>query len=77
MKKRLQGKIVSIKMEKTVVVAVSSKKPHPLYRKLIEHTKRLLVDTGSFAPKLGQQVIIEEVRPLSKSKFFKIVEEVQ
>lgn len=74
MKKQLQGKVVSVKMAKTVVVAVSSKKPHPMYKKLIKHTKRIAADTGSLSLALGDEVIIEEVRPLSKTKFFKVVE---
>lgn len=74
MSKRLTGKVVSTGMEKTVVVEVSRTKPHPMYKKLLKRSKRIKADTGSFALTVGQAVIIEETRPLSASKFFKVVE---
>lgn len=74
MKKRLTGKVVSVGMEKTVVVEVSNTKPHPMYKKLLKRSKRMKADCGSFTPKIEETVVIEETRPISKSKFFKVVE---
>lgn len=75
MKKTLEGKIVSLKMNKTAVVEVTRKTPHPLYRKLMKKSKNIKADTGSFSLVVGQRVKISEVKPISKEKFF-IVSEV-
>lgn len=74
MKKRLTGKVVSSGMEKTVVVEVSQTKKHPLYQKLLKRSKKMKADCGLFTPKVGDTVVIEETRPISKGKFFKVVE---
>lgn len=74
MAKILQGKVVKTKMKNTVVVAVESRRPHPLYRKLVKKTTRLKVDTNNIALEEGQMVRIAESRPMSRSKHFKILE---
>jgi small subunit ribosomal protein S17 len=74
MKKTFKGKIVSIKMNKTVVVEVVRKTPHPLYKKLIKRESHYKADTGELSLTLGQNVVIAETRPISKGKFFKVVE---
>lgn len=74
MKKTFEGVIVSVKMAKTVVVKITRKYPHPLYKKLIKRDSHLNVDSGTFTPKAGDRVKIEEVKPISKTKHFKILE---
>lgn len=72
--KVFEGIIVSGGKNKTVVVEVSRRTPHPLYRKLIRHTKKLKVDIGEFIVEIGNKVKIGETRPMSKNKYFKILE---
>ena len=74
MKKTLDGIIVSVKMQKTAVIRISREIPHPLYKKLIKKDNNLSVDTGKFTPKVGARVKIEESKPISKTKNFRIVE---
>lgn len=73
MKKILSGTVVSIKMKNTVVVAIERKVAHKLYGKLIKVTKRLKADTNGMDIKLGEVVKIEQTRPLSKDKNFKVI----
>lgn len=67
------GTIISNKMDKTVVVKVSSRIKHPLYKKLITKTKKFKVHTDQNL-KTGQKVKIVETRPISKNVHFKITE---
>ena len=76
MKKTLVGKVTSVKMEKTVVVSVERKFIHPLYRKVIRRNKRYKVHNEIKGIKLGDQVKIEETRPISKEKRFIVKEKV-
>jgi small subunit ribosomal protein S17 len=62
------GRVVSDKMEKTVVVAVDSVRRHPLYHKRITRTSKFLAHDEQNACKPGDVVRIEEARPLSKRK---------
>jgi len=62
------GRVISDKMEKTVVVAVDSVRRHPLYRKRITRTSKFLAHDEQNACKPGDVVRIEETRPLSKRK---------
>lgn len=72
-KRRLQGTIISDKMQKTVVVRVEKIRKHSkLKRRYKIHKKyKANVDSGEF--KLGDKVIIEECRPISKEKRWKVV----
>jgi small subunit ribosomal protein S17 len=74
MKKTLEGIIVSVKMQKTAVVKVTRETPHPLYKKLIKRDNKLNVDIGTFTPVVGDKVRIVETKPISKTKYFKILE---
>jgi len=74
MKKTLTGKIISTKMNKTVVVEIIRKTPHPLYRKLIKRSKNLKADSGEFTLNVGDSVKIVQTKPISKDKFFKVLE---
>jgi small subunit ribosomal protein S17 len=62
------GRVVSDKMEKTVVVAVDSVRRHPLYRKRMTRTSRFLAHDELNRCKPGDVVRIEETRPMSKRK---------
>lgn len=77
MKKTLLGVVISTKMQKTAVIRISREVPHPLYKKLIKMDSNLNVDTGKISPKVGDKVKVEETRPISKTKNFRIVEVVK
>jgi small subunit ribosomal protein S17 len=68
------GRVVSDKMNKTVVVAVDYLKPHPLYRKTIRKTHKFYAHDEENACKSGDIVRIGETRPLSKTKRWEVVE---
>ncbi len=65
------GRVVSVKMTKTAIVLVESKKTHPLYGKSYKWTKRYLVD-DQIGVVLGDIVIFEKIRPVSKHKHWQI-----
>jgi len=71
------GRVVSDKMNKTVVVAVDYLKPHPLYRKIIRKTNKFHAHDEENACKVGDLVRIEESRPLSRTKRWKVIEILQ
>jgi small subunit ribosomal protein S17 len=74
MKKTFEGKIISLKMNRTAVIEITRRNPHPLYRKLIKRSSHHKADTGDLVLSLGQKVKIVETRPMSKGKFFKVTE---
>lgn len=71
------GRVVSDKMDKTVVVAVDYLKPHPLYRKIIRRTSKFHAHDEENACKTGDVVRIEETRPLSRTKRWRVIEIIQ
>ena len=70
----LTGLVVSDKMEKTVVVAIERRVPHPVYGKMVTRTKRLKAHDEENSAKVGDTVRIVETRPLSKDKRWRVVE---
>ena len=68
------GVVVSDKMDKTVVVEIERRFPHPLYGKMVTRTKRLKAHDEENAAKLGDRVRISETRPLSKQKRWRVLE---
>jgi small subunit ribosomal protein S17 len=64
----LQGKVISAKMEKSIVVAVERKVKHPLYGKFMKRTTKLHAHDETNQCSEGDVVIISECRPLSKTK---------
>jgi len=70
--KTVVGKVVSDKMEKTRVVAVTEHYRHPLYGKYLKRTKRFHVHDERNDSKRGDQVMIIESRPLSKTKRWRL-----
>jgi small subunit ribosomal protein S17 len=71
--KRLKGTIVSDKMDKTVIVEVVTLKKHPKYERRFTVSKRYKAHNPENAHKVGESVIIEETRPMSKEKRWKIL----
>lgn len=71
------GKVVSDKMEKTIVVAVETKVRHPLYGKTINRTTKFKAHDENNDAKIGDIVEIMETRPLSKDKRWRLVEIVE
>lgn len=67
MKRTLRGKVTSDRMEKTIVVSVDTKKTHPIYRKKYRHTQKFMAQ-NEIGAKIGDFVIIEETKPISKNK---------
>lgn len=64
----LQGVVTKAKMDKTVVVAVDRRVAHPLYEKIITRTTKLHVHDENGQCKEGDKVLIQETRPISKTK---------
>ena len=71
-RKQRQGKVVSDKMDKTVVVAVESRVKHPLYGRIVRRTKRFKAHDESNEFHVGDTVEITECRPLSKDKSWRV-----
>jgi small subunit ribosomal protein S17 len=69
-----QGRVVSDAMDKTVVVEVRRRTTHPLYRKTINRTEKLVAHDEQNAVRVGDQVRVAETRPLSKRKRWRVVE---
>ena len=74
LRKTRVGKVVSDKMEKTVVVAIEDNVKHPLYKKIIKNTIRLKAHDENNSCGIGDRVLIMETRPLSKDKRWRVVE---
>jgi len=72
-KRKLQGTIVSTKMKKTVVVKVERIKEHPRYKKRYKVHKKYKAHYKSGEFKMGDKVIIEECRPMSKEKRWRVI----
>ncbi len=75
-KRRLQGTVVSDKMQKTVVVNVTRFKKHPKYLKYYKVSRRFKAHDENNEYKTGDKVVIEEARPLSKDKRWKVIKEI-
>jgi len=68
------GKVVSDKMQKTIVVAVIDNVKHPLYNKIVKRTYKLKAHDENNECKIGDRVKVMETRPLSKEKRWRLVE---
>jgi small subunit ribosomal protein S17 len=67
-RRRLVGRVVSDKMDKTVVVAIERRKTHRVYKKVITYTKKVMAHDESNAIELGSVVQVVESKPISKNK---------
>lgn len=74
MRKVLTGKVVSNKMEKTVVVAVESRVKHPMYQRIIRRTRKFKAHDAENSCRMGDRVKLMETRPLSKEKRWRVIE---
>lgn len=74
LRKTRVGRVVSDKMDKTVVVAIVDNVKHPLYKKIVKRTVRLKAHDENNACKVGDCVEVMETRPLSKDKRWRVVE---
>lgn len=68
------GRVVSDKMQKTIVVALERRVQHPVYGKMVTRTKRIKAHDEENSAKTGDTVRIMETRPLSKDKRWRVVE---
>ena len=71
------GKVVSDKMDKTIVVAIENRVKHPLYGKIVKRTYKLKAHDESNECKIGDTVKVMETRPLSREKRWRVVEIVE
>jgi len=76
-KQVLTGKVISNKMQKTVVVEIERRIAHPVYKKRIKVTNKIKADSGEMQLEEGDIVVIESTRPLSKTKNFKVTSKVE
>jgi len=76
-KKTLKGIVVSDKMQKTIVVSVTRFVQHLKYKKYLKISKKYKAHDEKGIAKTGDSVLIEETRPISKDKHFKVVEVVK
>ena len=74
LRKTRTGKVVSDKMDKTIVVAVEDHVKHPLYKKIVKRTYKLKAHDENNECKIGDPVKVMETRPLSKDKRWRLVE---
>ena len=74
LRKTRTGKVVSNKMDKTIVVAVEDHVKHPLYNKIVKKTYKLKAHDENNECKKGDTVRVMETRPLSKDKRWRLVE---
>ncbi|MCQ2407965.1 MAG: 30S ribosomal protein S17 [Oscillospiraceae bacterium] len=74
LRKTRTGKVVSDKMDKTVVVAIADNVQHPLYKKIVKRTIKLKAHDENNECRIGDRVLVMETRPLSKDKRWRVVE---
>ena len=74
LRKTRVGKVVSDKMDKTVVVSIEDNVKHPLYKKIIKKTVKLKAHDENNQCGIGDRVLVMETRPLSKDKRWRVVD---
>ena len=77
LRKTRVGKVVSNKMDKTIVVAIEDRVRHPLYKKIVDRTYKLKAHDENNECNIGDRVKVRETRPLSKEKRWRLVEIVE
>lgn len=76
-RKQCVGKVVSNKMTQTLVVQVTRLVSHPIYKRVVKRAEKFKVHVLGEKPKIGDEVRIEETRPISKDKRWRLVEVVR
>ena len=74
LRKTRVGRVVSDKMDKTIVVAIEDNVKHPLYKKIVKRTYKLKAHDENNECNIGDRVKVMETRPLSKDKRWRLVE---
>lgn len=74
LRKTKSGKVVSDKMDKTIVVAIENKVKHPLYGKVVKRTYKLKAHDENNECRIGDTVKVMETKPISKDKRWRLVE---
>lgn len=74
LRKTRVGRVVSDKMDKTIVVAIEDNVKHPLYKKIVKKTVKLKAHDEANAAGVGDRVLVMETRPISKDKRWRLVE---
>ena len=74
LRKTRTGKVISDKMDKTIVVAIENHVKHPLYKKVVKNTYKLKAHDENNECRIGDTVKVMETRPLSKDKRWRLVE---
>ena len=77
LRKTRTGKVISDKMDKTIVVAIENHVKHPLYKKVVKNTYKLKAHDENNECRIGDTVKVMETRPLSKDKRWRLVEIVE
>lgn len=77
LRKTRTGKVVSNKMDKTIVVAIEDSVQHPLYKKVMKRTYKLKAHDEKNECNIGDKVKVMETRPLSKDKCWRLVEVIE
>ena len=77
LRKTRVGKVISNKMDKTIVVAIEDNVKHPLYKKIVKRTYKLKAHDENNECRIGDRVKVMETRPLSKDKRWRLVEVVE
>ena len=77
LRKTRVGKVVSNKMDKTIVVAIDDRVQHPLYKKIVNKTYKLKAHDENNECSIGDTVRVMETRPLSKDKRWRLVEVIE
>ena len=77
LRKTRVGKVVSNKMDKTIVVAIEDHVKHPLYKKIVKRTYKLKAHDEENQCRIGDRVRVMETRPLSKDKRWRLVEVIE
>ena len=72
--KEQTGIVISNKMSKTIVVKIENRYPHPIYSKTMVKTKKYLAHDELEESNIGDQVLLQECRPLSKRKRWKLIQ---
>ena len=76
-RRTLVGRVVSDKMDKSISVLVETREQHPLYKKYLRRSKKFHAHDADNACQLGDLVRIEECRPISKTKTWRLVEVIE
>jgi small subunit ribosomal protein S17 len=75
--REMYGKVVSVKMNRTVIVAVQQMWKHPKYGKTIRKTRSFAADNEKIDLRLGDEVIMTESRPISRTKHFRVIKKIE